>query len=357
MMVRIADQGHTSSLTPPYPSPMRTVRLLVPAALAVLLPLAGPVQAQSPAPAEAAATSGAPEARTPAPLVVERGTERLPLLIPRDETLTYGARLQLGPVDARVGRVTLRSGVEVQRKSLLRPRSDSAAGKEQAWIEARAIGEYTVYSLDSVLESRYLPQDWPRLVHRMEQKGTEKRRREVLAGVKGGELTGTYRSDTSKGAPRGTRIWNDPVDLTMPEGVLDSVGAVYLVRTMVRDGLDRATFPMIDKNRLWQVEITLGDSQVIEVPAGRYAARPVLLATERTYREGEEENTDDEQFSGPFGIRGNIHLWVEERTGVPVRIQGTLPAGPLDIDLDIRLESSAGTPDSFAPVDASEPAE
>lgn len=297
------------------------------------------------------------DAEPAAPLEVARGEGFLPLLIPRKETLTYGAHLELGPVRSRVGTVTLRSGVEAQRKSLLRPKSGES-GEEVSWIEARAVGGYTVYSMDSVLETRFLQKDWPSLVNRMEQKGTERRRREVLVGTRAGERIATYRSDTTDGAPIGTRIWRDPVELSMPEGALDSIGAVYLVRTMMRDGIDSVSFPMFDKDHLWKVEIALGEAREIEVPAGRFLARPVSLNTERVVREGATiDPDDDEQFSGPFGIRGSIHLWVQADSGVPVLIAGTLPAGPLTIDLEIKLESAVGTPLEFQALHAGDRAE
>lgn len=288
----------------------------------------------------------------PAPYVVTRGEGLLELLVPRNETLRYGAHLELGPVKARVGSVSLRAGVEEQKRSLLRPRN--GGGDQAAWIEARAVGEYTVYTLDSRIETRFHDKEWPRLVHRMEQQGTERRRREVLIGSKGEGEALSYRADTRHGAPIGTRIWAQPTQLSCPEGVLDSVGAVYLVRSMIRDGLDSTTFPMVDKHRLWTVEISLGEVQELEVTAGRFRARPVTLSTERLLPEDHPQEEQDEGFAGPFGLRGQIQLWVDEITGVPVLIAGTLPAGPLDIEIEIRLESFEGTPAAFGAIDADE---
>ncbi len=55
-----------------------------------------------------------------------------------------------------------------------------------------------------------------------------------------------------------------------------------------------------------------------------------------------------------FGINGSIHLWVEKKTGVAVRIQGDLPIGNLiTLGIDVVLDSFSGTPPLFAPVPAS----
>ena len=49
-------------------------------------------------------------------------------------------------------------------------------------------------------------------------------------------------------------------------------------------------------------------------------------------------------------MRGDIHLWVDGKSGVPVRIQGDIPAGILTLGVDVRLKSSVGTPASFKAV-------
>ena len=56
------------------------------------------------------------------------------------------------------------------------------------------------------------------------------------------------------------------------------------------------------------------------------------------------------RFEGLFGLRGSIHLWVEKNTGVPVRIQGKLPVGPIDLGIEVDLQSYEGTPAAFVPV-------
>ncbi len=283
-------------------------------------------------------------------LAITRGEDLLDLLIPRNETLTFEARLGLGVIEAHVGTVTLSSRVEPYRTSLLG--GGGGAAGETASITARAKGGYAVYQLDSTLETRFQPTAWPAMIHRMTQAGTEKRRRETLVGTRAGEHLTTYRSDTRHGAPSGTRIWRPPGEVDAPQGVVDSLGGVFLVRTMLRDGIDSLEVPVIDKDRVWNVTISLGEVETVETGAGVFQACPVLLQTTRR----ESQESDGEEFSGPFGIKGDIRLWVEENTGVPIVIAGTLPAGPLEIDLDIRLTAFEGCPEGFV-VPASVPIE
>jgi hypothetical protein len=290
-----------------------------------------------------------------APLEVPRAVGQAPLLVPRAERLQYEVRLSLGLVDARVGTVTLDSSVEPYRRSLLRPGANTGAGRETGVLRARAFGEYTLYTLDHTLETRLLPQAWPRISASSDQQGTEKRRSELLLGERNGVPGGSYRNDTKHGAPRGSRVWGQPQEVTAPQGALDSLGSILLLRTMCRDQSTSERLVMVDKLRCWQVELTLGETAELELPAGRFSARPVTLTTSPWQPEGSDQAVEPAEFSGPFGLRGNIQLWVEAVTGVPLLIQGNLPAGPINVDIAIRLEKHSGTPAEFQPA-AAEPA-
>ena len=100
------------------------------------------------------------------------------LVLPRDETLVYDARIELGPFSANVGTVTQRSKVEPYQSSLLlnSPDAGGEAGGETAHVSIRAKGRYTFYKMDSLIETRILPQEWPQVTYRMVSRGTEKRR-------------------------------------------------------------------------------------------------------------------------------------------------------------------------------------
>jgi hypothetical protein len=207
--------------------------------------------------------------------------------------------------------------------------------------------------MDARLETRFQPQAWPFLVHSFRQEGTEKRRREILAGEQGGEWISSYRKDTSRGAPEGLRIWGTPRETPAPRGAVDSLAAVYLVRSAIAEGLSETRFAMLDKQRVWDVRVTLAEPEVIETPAGRFRARRVQLATERIdpwVEEESDEDGDTGEFAGPFGIKGDIGLWLEERTGIPLVIDGELPVVLGDLSLDMKLVAHSGTPPTFAPL-------
>lgn len=308
-----------------------------------------PAQQQDAAASVAVAKSEAQPYREP--LEVQRADGLVPILVPRDERLEFNARVKLVGIEADAGRVTLTAGVKPFQGGLF---ARAPEGAETASIEARARGEYGVYSMDSRIETVLQPQEWPALVYRFTQTGTEQRRREILVGRKDGEPRCSYRSDTSSGAPRGARIWRDAQLYGVPAGTVDTLGAVYVVRSMIRDDRRVTTLNTLDKERVWEAALSLGDLSVVETPAGNFAGREVHLTTRLLTRLGEavEPDPEDEGFSGPFGIRGQIRLFVEANTGVPIAVSGTIPAGPIDIGLDLRLTEAVGTPPGFEALDA-----
>ena len=266
----------------------------------------------------------------------------------------YDVHVEWGVLGAALGTVTMDAAVEPYRESLLlagpgtNGNGEGSPPRETGWMRAHAYGETLVYTLDATLEARHQPQEWPHLVYLSSQSGSEERRREILVGKREGRMQSSYRRDTDKGAPRGTRIWKTPVYRDVPADVLDMTSAVYLVRSFVRSGLDKANFPVLDKKELWEIELTLGDKRIQETPAGNFSAVQVLLNA-RPYP-GEPVPEEDKKFSGLFGIKGTIQLWVERKTGIPVYITGEVPAGPITLDADIRLSGFRGTPRAFQPV-------
>ena len=57
-----------------------------------------------------------------------------------------------------------------------------------------------------------------------------------------------------------------------------------------------------------------------------------------------------QQRGGLFGIHGSLSFWLEENSGVPVSIEGTVPIGPLNLVATIRLKRYSGTPKNFSAV-------
>lgn len=283
-----------------------------------------------------------------------RLTEASPVLyIPRHERLVYGVRLGLGVLEATVGTVTMESGVEPYRAPLLLPSAGGEDGPEKeletGWMRARAKGRYAWYTMDASIETRVLPQSWPRFFYRYVHSGSENRRRDLLLGMKDGKWTASYRNDTHEGAPKGTRIWRDPKFRTIPSDSFDLLSAAYLSRTLIREDASAMRFPLIDELDLWQMRVTRGEEREIETGVGVFEAVELLLEPSPLPGEDVEEKTV-KRFKGLFGLHGSIHLWVERHTGVPVLIEGDIPVGPFSMRVDISLRSYGGTPAGFSPI-------
>ncbi len=282
--------------------------------------------------------------------VVTGGANVPEIRVPRNELLVFRARVALGPLEATAGKVELAARVVPYREGLLVPTDDApGAQRETAEIEVHAVGQHDFYSLDATILTRHLPKDWPRVSYRQTQAGSENRRRELLVGRKEGVETVSYRKDTTDGAPAGTRIWRKPRSREIPEGAVDMLTAVMLVRTLIQDDLEEMRFPLLDKLHIWEMRLRRGERKRMQTRAGTFDVVEIVLEPE-PYPDEDVDEERERKFEGLLGIRGSIHLWVEESSGVPVRIQGDLPAGILELGIDVELERYEGTPESFRPV-------
>lgn len=302
---------------------------------------------------------------------MERGEGLLPIRFPRDEELVYNVQLVLGVLGSpSVGKVTLTARVEPYFKdALVRPDARDAAALEQAVVSAKAEGSYAVYSVEEVISTRVLPQLFPRLVHSTVQSGTENRRRELLIGRDENGSRSSYRSDGHcrgcddrahfvkptwpwqdvahcSSCKRGEhRVWREPRAKSTPDGVLDMVSAVMLARTMVEQGRADARFTLLDREKLWEVELSRGRRGRRKTPAGEFDVVEVLLNTRAPDAGGEKE-----EFVGLFGMHGSISIWMHPESGVPVAITGLVPAGPVTLEVAVELVSHRGAPESFRTV-------
>lgn len=338
-----------------------------------------PVQPVAAAPTPASSTpasSSAPRVQADDPrleglLVFERGEGLMPVLVARDEELTMNVRVRLGLAGSpRLGTVVLRSKVVPNRGSVLVQRPSAEAKGERAELTAEAQGGNSLYHLHEIRKSLLLPQDWPRIKHTSVQTGTESRMSEQEIGrgeqghrtrfrgdhhCRGCQLPQHFVEPTwawqdpqhCKKCKRAEhRVWREWQERALPEGAVDMVTAVTLGRSMLLLGEREMTFPLIDKEELWQLTVRTGRSERIEVDAGSFDATEILLET----RPAPGEDAKPEDFKGLFGIHGTVSIWFDTRTGVPVRISGSVPLGPFTLDARVELASYRGTPAGFEPV-------
>lgn len=301
---------------------------------------------------------------------IERGPGRVPIGVPRNERLVYDVYVDL-PVlgDTRAGNVVLSAGVEPYRPPLAMP-GETAQGDERevGWLKSVATGRALNYTLNHEISVRHLPQDWPRVLLRDTQRGSENRRREMRLGLRDGKWAAEYRKDRHckgcerrehfvegsfpwsddrhcKKCKRGEhRVWRASAERDLPEGAVDMLSAIYLARDFLRHGEQRAQFPLVDRDDVWEVTLLRGSQKVAKTKAGRFLCRKVKLKTAAP----EGEDCEDEKFQGLFGIQGDIRIYLHAATGVPVIIEGDIPLGFIDLKARVKLRSFSGTPAGFA---------
>lgn len=319
-------------------------------------------------------------------LIFDRGEGLLPISVPRDEELTMDVLIDVGVLgDLDAGDVVLSSGVEpysVGLPSAHASESTAAPKRETGWVKSYATGGYLGYSLKHELNTRLLPQGFPWLFYKDTQAGTENRRRELRIGTRDGAYTAEFRSDGHcKGCDNPEhfieskwlwgdaahckkckklehRVWHAAESRTVPAGTVDMLSAVYLARTLVRNNVLETSFPVMNDETIWTVSLKRGPRKRIETPAGKFDCQQIVLSTTfpaefNTPAEVEDQKKKGGQFSGLFGIQGNIKIWLEANTGVPVLIEGDLPV-PLPLvdklHVSVQLKSFKGVPVEFKTV-------
>lgn len=356
-------------------------------------------EAQEKPQAPASQADGAP-ARDDGWVTVDRGEGFDPLRIPRDERLEFEVSVDTFLGDISAGKVALSSGTEPYNPGLpfagassrggdpsgtsaapsaadkpgAGTRRDGGAGGDAqivGWIRSVAEGSYLGYTLHHELEARHLPQAWPSAIYTDRQSGTENRQRELKLGLLDGKPTEVYRSDghckgcsnpqhfvesawlwgkpyhCSKCKRAEHRVWDPPEKREMPPGTVDLLTAVYLARDLVREGRASSTFPVLDRMKLWDVTVERGKTKSVDVPSGTFRCVSVQLKT--AVPPGEK--VDKDGFSGLFGIRGTIQIWMDEKSGVPVLIAGELPVPVIKhLEVNVRLAAHHGTPPEFKPL-------
>ena len=287
------------------------------------------------------------EAEAPSgPLVVELDAGLPPLVIPRDERLSFQVRV--GPLP--VGKVHMEAEVVDAPQGgvvLTKDRESRAATGHGAvaHMVTRAQGDYKLYNLDAEIETRIHPQRWPWIVYRFEQRGTKKYKRILNIGYQDEKPRVSYARDTEDGAPKGSRIMKEPKTRDLPVPALDMLSAVYYARAMTREERLYLSFPVADKLDVWEIRLSRRKTGVIETDAGSFEGVQILLDPKPWKDEvlGEKAAAKTKRFEGLFGLQGSIELWVERETGIPLRISGDIPVGPLELTIDVSLQSYSGT--------------
>ena len=83
---------------------------------------------------------------------------------------------------------------------------------------------------------------------------------------------------------------------------------------------------------MWDVTVKAVKRETVEVPAGKFKA----LLIEITPKPADDDTEMRTDFEGLFGIRGEIQVWVDQKTMIPLKIRGVVPFG-IDLNMEVSL--------------------
>lgn len=121
---------------------------------------------------------------------------------------------------------------------------------------------------------------------------------------------------------------------------VDLISAIYRARLYdYRIGDEEKPSVIVLQDRSQQeLEFAAVEEKTLNLPAGTFEALRLDFVPKAT----EASEDTGEKFEGPFGLKGKIDLWVHKKTKIPLVVEGTLPFGPLDVTISVRLKSVAG---------------
>ncbi|MCZ6688046.1 MAG: DUF3108 domain-containing protein [Planctomycetota bacterium] len=265
---------------------------------------------------------------------------------PIGETLLYEARLWKGDeiLGGKIGEVKLTcEETTLASKSRIRF-SATASGS--------AFGYKVVHEMESILD----PETGRPIVHTSEQKGTAISLKRIDFSPTAAEYWkmkhckdygGPCKDDhAAYGDPTNGhcedrhcgrmehRHWSlrDTIPVTGP--TYDPLSAVLFGRRSELSLQKRSlrVVTLVD-DRLWEITIRVQDGGEVEVPAGIFDC--LLLHLDPKILNPKPWKKD-EKFEGPFGLQGDIRVWLDKEKLRPIKVRGRVPLG-LIMDAEVRL--------------------
>lgn len=130
------------------------------------------------------------------------------------------------------------------------------------------------------------------------------------------------------------RKWTlrDTIDLEGP--TYDPLSVVLAARrSALGPGHPMERFTVLVDDRLWEITVHSEDGGEMETPAGKFDTLSITLEPRCLDTKPWHEK---EPFRGPFGLQGDIRIWVDREDLKPVRVRGKVPFGVV-LDAEIRL--------------------
>lgn len=283
--------------------------------------------------------------------------------LPADETLHYAVEVSFGPLqDVDVGLVILRAARAPaptgETKESSAPAAEPAAPtlRELGSLEGVAKGSVLGHELIHTTRVRWMDGERPRVDLLEERRGSKNSTRSLVISKKDGQWEAAYQKDRHcRGCKdrahfvEGFLPWSDPahcdgcdsldhrvwgkkIYFGVPADTVDILSAIYVARQFLASRAPTARLTILQSDDLWGVQLSRGERREIETPAGKFACVKVLISPALAQGNGIKGDAA-KRFEALFGLHGNITIWADARSGIPIRIEGEAPVGPFDVSV------------------------
>ncbi|MGR3319879.1 MAG: DUF3108 domain-containing protein [Candidatus Anammoxibacter sp.] len=118
----------------------------------------------------------------------------------------------------------------------------------------------------------------------------------------------------------------------------DLLSALFIARTFdLKYGGEDHEIILADDRDLWKMRIHVAGEEIIETGIGKFDT----LLLKLTGIPFNSHAKNQQYFSGLFGLKGDMRLWVDKESKIPIRIRGTYPF-LFDVQVEILITSVEG---------------
>jgi len=238
------------------------------------------------------------------------------------EKLTYSVRVWLGTnqLGLDVGTAVLSvDKIEINDTDPLQFRLVARGG---------ALG----YRVDSILTSLINSDTLLAIRYYENHKGSEKKQRRLEFTENSVTYWKYARVELADGTKTDDWDWERRRENKVDRPSYDMLSALYLARGFdLTAGAKPGTIDVADRKKLWRLSAIGKEPEKITVQAGTFSVIPVTFTTKPL-----NEDASKSKFSGLFGMKGSIKIWVDSNTHRIVRIRGTIPLG-IELKVDLSL--------------------
>jgi len=130
-------------------------------------------------------------------------------------------------------------------------------------------------------------------------------------------------------------VWNDKAEYDNNEPVYDLLSSFFIARNFeLKPGLEDKKMKVVDGCDLWELKINITGEEAIETEIGIFNTVALQLSALPLNEHARQQKV----FKGLFGLEGDIRLWVDKETNIPIRIRGVYPLR-FDFQVEIMINS------------------